>query len=101
MPPAGVPKSGKKGMHALQVFAMDILLGIFNRKTGHGMHIRSILNRVEKLKGFVYSSEKYVGSGDRPSLEVTVRPRKVAKATAVAAVRKVICGACCVAAVKT
>lgn len=40
------------------------------------MHIRSILNRVEKLKGFVYESERFITSGDRPSIEVVVRPRK-------------------------
>lgn len=40
------------------------------------MHIRSILNRVEKLKGFIYESERFIDSGDRPSLEVVVRPRK-------------------------
>lgn len=43
------------------------------------MHIRSILNRVEKLKGFVYVSEKYIETGDRPSLEVTIRARKGSK----------------------
>lgn len=40
------------------------------------MHIRSILNRVEKLKGFVYESEEYFPSKDRSTIEVTVRPRK-------------------------
>lgn len=40
------------------------------------MHIRSILNRVEKLKGFVYESERFITSGNRPSIEVVVRPRK-------------------------
>ena len=40
------------------------------------MHIRSILNRVEKLKGFVYESERFITSGGRPSIEVVVRPRK-------------------------
>ena len=40
------------------------------------MHIRSILNRVEKLKGFVYESERFITSGDRPSIEIVVRPRK-------------------------
>ena len=40
------------------------------------MHIRSILNHVEELKGFVYESEKFIASGDRPTLDVVVRPRK-------------------------
>jgi len=40
------------------------------------MHIRSILNRVEKLKGFVYESERFITSGNRPGIEVVVRPRK-------------------------
>jgi transposase len=31
---------------------------------------------VEKLKGFVYESERFITSGDRPSIEVVVRPRK-------------------------
>jgi transposase len=31
---------------------------------------------VEKLKGFVYESERFITSGNRPSIEVVVRPRK-------------------------
>ncbi|MFN5170200.1 MAG: ISL3 family transposase [Cyclobacteriaceae bacterium] len=31
---------------------------------------------MEKLKGFVYESERFITSGDRPSIEVVVRPRK-------------------------
>jgi transposase len=31
---------------------------------------------VEKLKGFVYESERFITSGDRPSIEIVVRPRK-------------------------
>lgn len=40
------------------------------------MHLRSLLNRIEKHRGFVYVSEKFVAESDRPSIEVTLRPRK-------------------------
>ena len=40
------------------------------------MHLKSILNRVEPLKSFVYESERFVEvAGSQPFIEVTIKPR--------------------------
>ena len=40
------------------------------------MQLRTLLNHVEKLKGFVYGRPRLVQTDDRPELEVPIRPRK-------------------------
>ncbi len=40
------------------------------------MHIRKLLNRIEKLKSFVYEDEKLVGTGEETVIEVHLRARK-------------------------
>jgi len=45
------------------------------------MHLKSILNRVEPLKSFVYESERFVEvAGSQPFIEVTIKPRANGKA---------------------
>lgn len=40
------------------------------------MHIQTLLNRLEKYKGFIYQSVKLVGKGTEKTLEVSVIPRR-------------------------
>ena len=39
------------------------------------MHLKSILNRIERQPGFVYGAMRFVGSGARLQLEIELRPR--------------------------
>ena len=39
------------------------------------MHLKSILNRIERQPGFVYGAMRLVGSGARLQLEIELRPR--------------------------
>lgn len=41
------------------------------------MHLRTLLNRVYKFKGFIYDGERW--SADNTTIEITVRPRKNAR----------------------
>jgi transposase len=44
------------------------------------MHLRSILNRTEKHKGFIYKSEVFISEpNQRPRIEITIEPRKGSK----------------------
>jgi len=52
------------------------------------MHLKSILNRVEPLKSFVYESERFVEvAGSQPFIEVTIKPRATARPSALGAGR--------------
>ena len=44
------------------------------------MHIQTILNRVQKLKGFVYGQARLVDSKHGPALEIPLRPRQGSRA---------------------
>jgi transposase len=44
------------------------------------MHIRTILNRVQKFKGFVYGSERLIEADNRSILEIPIRARRGSRA---------------------
>ena len=39
------------------------------------MQLKTILNRIEPFKSFVYTRIKMIDDGDRPQIEVTIEPR--------------------------
>ncbi len=41
----------------------------------NGMQIKSILNRIEKVQGFVYGIARWCIHNGRPAIEITIRPR--------------------------
>lgn len=43
------------------------------------MQIKTILNRLQKFKSFVYGAVRWIGSAAKPALEVEVRPRANSK----------------------
>ena len=45
------------------------------------MHVKTILNRIQKFKSFVYSTVRWVdGPGGEPAIEAELRPRANARA---------------------
>jgi transposase len=52
-----------------------------NQGQGNGMQLKSILNRVEKHRSFVYTSIRMVEQAEGPILEVGVRPRANSRPT--------------------
>jgi transposase len=44
------------------------------------MHIKTILNRVQKLKGFVYGAERLVELEQGPAIEIRIQPRARSRA---------------------
>lgn len=45
------------------------------------MHLKTILNQVQKHPGFTYGKERLVQSNGRSAIHISIRPRKGAKAT--------------------
>ena len=45
------------------------------RRGEHGMQLKSILNRIEKIPGFVFEKCQWSKNGEE--IEVRIRPRKI------------------------
>jgi len=58
---------------------MEIDEKIHNQKRRNGMQIKTILNRVQLHKGFVYGSVHLCEQAGRLTLEVKIRPRKASR----------------------
>ena len=52
------------------------------------MHIQTILNRVQKLKGFVYGAARMVALEQGPAIEVLIRPHARSRAVCSSCGRK-------------
>ena len=61
-------------MHLARTFGIVVFVNITaSQRNGNKMHLKHILNQVEKQKGFVYQSAEF--SADKESILIQIRAR--------------------------
>ena len=67
-------------MHSAPIFDMIELRTTINQRQDAGVLVKTILNRVQKFKGFVYKSVSWCEQASQPSLEIEVQARANSRA---------------------